>query len=417
MKQLAPGLAWFVAGLLTLCFVTMVTGAGVFRDRQPELALRFAWFDAGAKARLAERLVLEPLSAGRMPSAADRARARTLAVAALRRDPTAVPAAATLALEPAIAGDQTKADAQIVRVERLSRRYLPLQLWLLQRRVDLGDIPGALQRYDIAMRISRESRLALLPVLMAASDDPEIAARLKPILAAGPEWRAEFLTRLAWEGPSPVAIAQAAVPNLAPGNVDERRILSQALSRIVELGRPDLAWSAYARIVPGQGTVPLRNADFCAPNPMPPFEWRLAEGALTPDGCQQVAEAKAAALILPAAPDKAGEVAQQLLHLPAGSFRINATVGNVDTTQGTAPTITVRCVGPAAPGLLDQPFPQAPATGARLGAEFVVPAGCTFQWLSIVTLARSLDDPGAPWIANLQIEAGGNRPAAAHPAP
>src|SRR5262249_7177342 len=64
----------------------------------------------------------------------------------------------------------------------ISRRSLPTRLWLIQRSVDHGDVAGALENFDIALRTSTAAPDALFPVLATASSDPGLAQPLARLL-------------------------------------------------------------------------------------------------------------------------------------------------------------------------------------------------------------------------------------------
>ncbi|MBO9622436.1 MAG: hypothetical protein J7500_06970 [Sphingomonas sp.] len=402
-RQSARLAALSVLGLGAALATASVTAAGVFGTRNPETALRYAPYDATAKAKLAERLVLGPLATGGLPSAAAQEQARDLAHAALRRDPTEVTALAALALIESVNQRNDRAATMLERSEKLSRRDLQAQLWLLERSVERGDVPGALRHYDIAMRTSRDSREKLMSVLMSASEDPAIAAELTRILRAAPDWRAEFLTKVAWEAPSAVTLNQVAARNLNAGDPQERQLLSRALSRMAAMGRPDLAWQSFTRA--GGSAARVQDPNFCSDTPLPPFGWQYTDNAaLRPEPCQRVPGTEATVLLMPAAPDAAGDAATQLLHLGGGQFRLQALTGGITAAGSTGPSVTVRCaVGNAE--LLRYRLPAAPEEGRRIEVDFAVPATCGFQWLSIQAVPGEPGEAGAaaPWISDVKI--------------
>ena len=81
---------------------------------------------------------------GPQASPQDRARAVAAAHEALRHDPTAVEAVATLGLDAMLRGDEPKADRLLAYSQRMSRRDLRTQLTAIELAVARDDIAGAL---------------------------------------------------------------------------------------------------------------------------------------------------------------------------------------------------------------------------------------------------------------------------------
>lgn len=85
---------------------------------------------------------------------ARRREADRLARLALRQDPTAVAALATLGLNAQIRGDTNSARRYFAYSDKLSRRSLTTRLWAIEDAVARDDIPAALRNYDVALRTS-----------------------------------------------------------------------------------------------------------------------------------------------------------------------------------------------------------------------------------------------------------------------
>ena len=171
-------------------------GLATFRAMTLKPLLGVMPFDARAKVKSAEMLLARTRAS---PPAV--ARARTLALAALRRDPTMAPAWRLLALAASMQGREREAARLFHFAERLSRRDLPTQLWLIEESVSRNDIPGALRHYDIALRTSLASPELLFPVLTRASGDNNVVGPLGTLLASDPPWRETFLWQLVADAP------------------------------------------------------------------------------------------------------------------------------------------------------------------------------------------------------------------------
>lgn len=396
-------LAWpvaivLLAGLL-LWFVVAVTSAGIFRSSKPEWALRLAAFDARAKASLSQNILVRSRNAP--PDA--RASARGLALAALRRDATAVTAVTTLGFLAALDGDRARADRLFRFAERLTRRDPASQLWLIEQHVSRNDIGGALAQYDKALRGSSSLRAQLYPILVAASSDPAIARPLNRMLRGRPNWWAEFITKFIAETPDAEALATLPEGLLDPRNRDQRNLIGMRMVRLAGMGRHDSAWAAYRAASGRRETGSSSAVGEFAEGGLPPFDWTYSEEpGLNPERRPRPGQSGAAALYLPAA-SGGGQVARRLLRLPPGGHVLTAMVGEVGGDAARRPSLTLTCATGDAE-ILESDFPPAGPDGARMEASFSVPPGCRFQWISISVRPIMDGDVGsAPWIAELNI--------------
>ncbi|WP_147417655.1 hypothetical protein [Sphingomonas cavernae] len=83
--------------------------------------------------------------------------------------------------------------ARMRLAERLSRRELTTQLWLMERATQSNDLDGALRHYDTALRTGPASHAILFPILARALDDDQIRAHLAVRLRRNPPWLALFV--------------------------------------------------------------------------------------------------------------------------------------------------------------------------------------------------------------------------------
>jgi hypothetical protein len=397
-----------VAGLL-LWFVIVVTMAGVFRDRLPALALRFAPFDARAQANSGQRLLASPRGRDRA------APARALATAALRRDATVVDAAALLGLSFGLKGDVAHAERSFQYASQLSRRNVVSQLWLLERDVQRNNIPGALSHFDRVLRTSPAMHAMLLPILSSASAEPPIARELNRMLRGRPNWGPDFISALLMQQSNPQALYRVTQGLLRPSEVREREQLGILLTRLTEQSAFDLAWSAYVAARPERraGGSGLWNGDFAQEPGLAPFDWSFAADA-TQIPERRLRSGDDFALYLPTGATTEAESARQLVRLAPGRYTISAAVGNVPQDASSRPRLTVRCAPAPSAELARTDFPRVPAGGGRLSASFAVPGNCRYQWISVwVRGAYDRQLPEAPWITGVRIgPAGGAAPAA-----
>lgn len=395
-----------------LWLVIPVTVAGVMRYRQPAAALGVAGaFGAPADARAAAadaKLQLgDPLQPGRLrelraPGRLDGIRAR--AAAALLRDPTTVEAATALGLTYALAGDMARAERAFLYLDRLSRRDIPAQLWLIERAVQRNDIPGALRHYDTVLRVSPQMHAQLFPILIQAIRVPEIAVALNRLLRTQrPVWGGEFMKALlrgSGDGRSLYLVTRGLLDPADPLGREQLTSLLRALSNARAY---DLAWRAYVEAWParGRGAALLWNGDFSSDPGAAPFDWGFADdAALAPE--RRVRTGDDFALFLPAGVSADADAARQLVRLAPGSYRLTGLAGGVPDDRETRPLVAIACAAENGATLAQQDLPVAGDAGAGFAIPFTVPAGCAHQWVSI-RVRGNLDRQlrGAPWVDRL----------------
>lgn len=394
-----------LVSLLTLLIAALslaITVEQVLGSRSSNFAQR-VWGGAKSDGALAAAQLLKS------KSPADFNRVAVLARSALAREPTNGGYAGTLGLALDAAGKRDEGRRMIAYAERLTRRDLRVQLWLIEDRVRANDISGALVHYDRALRVSPEVGDILYPVLASAAEDPEIAQPLADLLARRPPWWSQFLLRLVPATQSARSL-RIVVGSIAPRREDlgERQLLAFAMNRLVQLGDVRGAFALYRQAVPNSSAPDrVRNGGFDVPNDLPPFDWSLAEStSVEPRGEVANSEAAVSALRLG---DAAGQPirARQLLILPPGEYDLTAMAGDVAAEGSAAPSVQLECVqGATTSGLAVFPIKKAGPDGFKMKGRFSVPsARCTAQWLIV-----RAGDPGGgtqsrtPWIDEVSIQ-------------
>ena len=383
-------------GLLLLSVtLTMSLVLGRHDDGQ---TLRW-WPGAEAAARHSGDLV--KLSS---PKPDDISNAQRLATMALGKEPANAAAARNLGLTYSLQGKNAAAARAFAYSERMSRRDLPTQLWLIESRVQAGDIAGALRHYDRAMRVSLDSRDMLMATMVSAAQDPVVADVLKTIVAARPNWWSRFVDVLVGQSQGADAIARIlSALHLDPADPDQGRQLGIGLRHMVDLGAAPQAYALYrqVRVFPEGRMSLLRGGDFEVAGLLTPFEWQLTDGA-DRQGIREARDGAEGQFALSLYGDRAGEVARQLMILSPGAYRLSGLAGSV-SEGAPQPSIAVVCAKDAAV-LTSIALPRGSRT--RFAGTFQVPAGCAAQWL-FVSIAGSLDrQVEAPWIDAIDVRHG-----------
>jgi tetratricopeptide (TPR) repeat protein len=381
---------------LLVSWLTLAVGvAGVTREARPDIALRFAPYDARASAKLAE----SRLASGR-PSAQDVSEAVDLARQALQRDPTLAPAVRTLAVSYEFQGQPQRAAQLFHLAERMSRRDTATQLWMIEERVARNDIRGALHHYDVVLRTSESSANLLFPILVAATSSDGIVEPLADLLATRPDWRPFFLLRLS-ENPSSARNTVQLLRRLAAErDFPERDTIARLVPFFAEHREFEAAWQVYQLLEPtgGTGELLLRNGGFARPNPLPPFDWALTdEPEISALQRPLPGVSNRPVLELSADSGHGGRLARQLLRLGPGRYMLQWRSGSVEGFRTARLIWSLSCAGGRP--LLNYEFQSSVPRGSVTSAAFQVPAAdCPAQWLDLNVQTSFEPETGAGWI-------------------
>lgn len=384
-------LVLLVGGWLTVA----VGGAAVLRRGQPDRALGLAPWDARAHSEAAEQALAQ--------GGVDRpalVRAEREARAALARSPLMVPAWRTLGLVSAARGRDRLAAALFSTSERLSRRDLPTQLWLIEEQVRRGDVARALEHYDVALRTSPLSFDTLLPILVQAAGSVETGPALGRLLQARPLWANNFYYRVGQSTPADSGeVARTLEIARRGGPISNPDALRAIVSTMVERGdyRPALRVAAVLGGVPARLPKGVANGGFERQPDVAPFDWMLAQGLGFGAELRGGLGKGAQALVAFTTSDANGTAARQLLVLRPGTYRLRWRAGRTDAPAPERMTWRLACAKGAA-------VAEAPVDLTRRGGEaaFSVPAGCAAQWLSLDILSDSPEGSEA-WVDDVAV--------------
>lgn len=353
-------------------FSVTFTLAQVVVKRNPALAYRLAPYDGRITADYATSL------AGVDATAGDRAQADVLAKRALQQDPTAVAAAATLGVNADMRGDKAAARRYFSYAQKLSRRDLRTQLWMIEDAVQRDDIPGALHQYDMTLRVFPTLSDVLYPVLASASADPAIRRELVKTLAVKPAWSDSFVNYVASNSTQPKAVA-ALFFDLRRAGVTISEAARAGAVNVLLAGRElDAAWTYYTSIRPSADRRRSRDPRFAANLETPsPLDWNpINDGGLT-------ASIQSGIFDFAAPASFGGPMLQQLQLLPPGTYRLNGHSIAIEPAAGALPYWMLRCQNGRELGRV-----EVVARGNFTGT-FSVPADCPVQML--VLTARPSD--------------------------
>lgn len=351
--------------------------AQVAVQKDPARAYRLAPYDGRITAAYATAL------AGVDATQKDRARADVLAKRALQQDPTAVGAVATLGVNADDRGDKAAARRYFTYAQKLSRRDLRTQLWMIEDAVQRQDIPGALHQYDITLRVFPNLGEMFYPVLASANSDPQIRRELTKVLAGKPLWSESFLNFAAGNSPDPKSTAALFLDLLRAGVSVSQNARTGPVNALIAARELDAAWSYYAALHPGVDRRRSRDPRFAAGLETPSqLDWIPIN-----DGSGLTTSIQGGIFDFAAPASVGGPMLQQLQLLPPGRYRLNGHSIMIAQAAGALPYWLLRCEDGRELGRVE--VPNSSVANGRFDGTFSVPAGCPVQ--TLVLIARSSD--------------------------
>lgn len=363
-----------LASILALLFVTAAV-ATVLARTNPAIAHQIAPWNG----RIASEYALESFT--RKPEVAASSRPAMLAKQALRADATAVDGLIVLAFQAQLRGDQPMSDAIFATAARLSRRELRTHVWTIEKAVQRGDIEGALQGYDLALRTSREASNLLYPVLARAIAEPKVRSALVFVLQQRPPWAPSFLEYAAEIRAAPAAARQL----FEQAEAVEVPVTDKARAALVDAlaadGRSGEAWNYFRRYRSQADARRSRDPRFDRADEHPSvFDWKLAQSEgvvaeLLPDRGGNVVDIRSV--------QGAGGVAvSQLQVLPPGRYLFRGEASGTPVTPASRPYWQLRCTdGPILGTAEIVMLEEGPAA---FRGQFTVPQRCDAQSLELV---------------------------------
>lgn len=276
--------------------------------------------------------------------------------------------------------DPSAMSRQVAMADRLSRRDLGSQLFLIEDAVRRNDVAAALRHYDTAMRVQESSRAILFPILTEALSEPAIRQRFLPYMTSSNPWLEPFLRFAIGNASEPESIAALAIE--AGGFPEGDRFATrdrELLAVLIGNGDYGMALRLFRSVANVDSGV-LTQAGFteAATDPaVAPFTWQ----PITVAGIDPIFLAgNGDTLDLEARLDSGydGWVVRKLFTLAPGAYTFQSALGSRGAQPNDTARWQIRCVdGGGEAELL--------VASTRLGEEstvggrFTVPADCTMQ--------------------------------------
>jgi len=190
-------------------------------------------------------------------------------------------------------------------------------------------------------------------------------------------------------------------------NPDDRDKYHALLGRLVQSGRPDLAWNLYTQrgLAPRGATAQsVRNGSLEAAEDGSPFDWSVVEDPELWASRERLGEAGGYVLRLAGYNGRSGEVARQYLNLAPGLHQMRARAGDIPAEAHERPELRLECASGAQGRVLASVVPSGSGAAAReLSAAFTVPSDCRFQRLGIHIAGDGPLKDSLPWVDDFRI--------------
>ncbi len=372
-----PKILYLAAAIILALFALKNALVSGLAERAPGLALDLSPHNATALVSQFDRSLAE---------GGDRSRqlleSTELPKSALRDAPLSPGAIRMLALamelrsKGASAGTGSNSAGALMNLsERLSRRDLAVQLWLIEEAVLHDDLSGALLHYDRALSVHPDVSVQLFPVMTGALDTVQVASALAPYVRTWRPWVPGFLEYAVNQSADPVNIlrllrlsnTQAVAAKLRPyetlllaqlvvkGQYEEANKLAIAMA-----GRKGKYLSAFG--FSGESTDPeLR-----------PFSWTLGD-----EGGIGVRLTEKSALEVSVSPSTRGIAASRVLVAQPGRYLFSQALEFPESGDGVGANWVASCLSPKGNmRIWLQDIPNTPGV-STYRSQFDVPNDCS----------------------------------------
>jgi len=384
--QVLPALKSIGLARLALILVVALLGAylsfafavaGVTRNKNPAIALKFIPWEGVALTKQADQLFLANV---KNPPKAVTALARE----SLRWQALNPSALRLLGYTSPQNGDQAQGARHFIELAaRLSRREPGAQLWLVQRAAADGELPQALSHIDVLLKTRPSSSAALFPILLQGLPDPGFRKLFRDYMRKPSPWVGNFLSYAVGNTADLQSMVKLIVE--ANGFPDYGASPGQArhlMDRLDKAGQYEALRRVYL-LMPGAKTTRLQNPEFDKSDVDEQFGivgWQSFDG---PDAGAAVIDGKNSAkpqLTLYVSASTTRRVASRLLILNPGPYTLSTTIEEAEYGAGGGMSWQLRCPTREAGGH--------PWSGKLVGKEssmvLPIPADCPVQFLDLM---------------------------------
>ena len=319
----------------------------ILHTRAPDLALAIDTNDPVALIRKAE---LE--RAAGLTQRHNAAHTLSVVQRSVTRLPLNGPAFRLYGLSSVANADLDAVRAQMLVSDRMERRDVGAQLWLIENAVEDNDVNGALRHYDRALRIEESASALLFPTLTDAMDSALIRERFAPLMASNPPWLARFLRFAVSKSRNPVSLAELARARGGwPKGAAFSSLDTELLARLVGNGDFAAAADHFRRIDGADPSIlkDLRITDASTNQRWAPIAWQPFQS----DGVEAyflASSTRAGGVEIEADIEAGfkGALARKFFALEPGTYRLSATMRAEDFAWQDVARWKVTCAGTGA---------------------------------------------------------------------
>jgi hypothetical protein len=380
-KRIIFAIALTIGGIYLSWQSILIVVTAIADESNPDLALKFAPNNSLALSTKGDLIwTTNPDKAGD-PLIADLGRR------ALRAQSLNAPALRLLAVHFQMKGDTKKADELIGLATKVTRRDTLSQLWLIQQASERGDAKAVMYHYNIVLRTNAKARSFLFPQIAKLLEDLSYHPAFAPYLSQDKVWLPEFLYFVILSNHYPaLANAILASRGLPANDIQYRSYETQIISQLITGQHYPLAQRFYLKL---KGATPKTfrtialNADTTDPK-FAPMNWRF--DAWSGAGATVARRGGQFEIIASASAANSGVVAQKMLFLEAGTYRLSQQVDIRSLGKGGSANWIIRCLYEADSSMILQD--QIPKSSGikNIATTFQIPTGCNNQSIELMLI-------------------------------
>lgn len=338
---LARGIALGVASIALAWFSFAGAVTSAVHRRNPDAALRLTPDDAVALATQADRRFAAAGTRGASdPEILAQARE------SLKRQALNPIALRLIGINASMTGGFPAGRSAMAAANRLSRRDLATQFWLIEEAVSRNDVAGALNHYDHALRTKPGSQQVLFPVMTVAAEDPALWSAFGRYVREPAPWLGDFARYAVRNTKQPGVFAQFLQRTGGlPRNDVFAALEAELLKRLVEAGAFADA-SRYYRTLDGANPAILTNAGFTAATieeRFAPLTWELFASPGISGAFLRDEKGDTVRLHAMMETSATGAVARKIVYATPGNYRFRALQRTADASEGASARWEIRC--------------------------------------------------------------------------
>jgi hypothetical protein len=381
-KRIIFAIALIIGGIFLSWQSILLVVTAISDESNPDLALKFAPHNSLALSSKGDLIwTTDPEKAGD-PLIADLGRR------ALRAQSLNAPALRLLAVHFQMKGDTKKASQLIGLAAKVTRRDTLSQLWLAQQASERGDSKAVMYHYNIALRTNSNIQAFLFPQITKLLEDQNYQSAFAPYLSQSTLWLPGFLNFAIWNSDQYPALASTILSSggLPANYIQYRTYETQIISKLIASQRYPLAQRFYLSL---KGATPktfrtiVLNADTTDPK-FAPINWRFDAGS----GASAIVAQRGGQFEITASASAAnsGVVAQKMLFLEAGTYRLSQQVDIRSLGKGGSANWIIRCLYEGDSSMVLQNQIPKSSDIKSIATTFQIPAGCNNQSIELMLI-------------------------------